>query len=143
MEGANALAWKLIAFSLLLSVLTMLVMLVVAPLIPNVYQTSDDVRQLATRFLRIYAFCLPLISFCNSAYFTLRSGGKTFVTFLFDSVFSCVIVAPTAYLLSRYTEIPIVWLFLCCESLDLVKCTVGFFMIRSGVWIQNIVKEEY
>ena len=32
-------------------------------------------------------------------YFTLRSGGKTVVTFLFDSVFTWVIVVPAAYLL--------------------------------------------
>ena len=86
---------------------------------------------------------MPIHAYSNAAYFTLRSGGKTFVTFLFDSVFSCLVVAPTAYVLSRFTDLPIVWLFLCCQSLELVKSVVGYVMIRSGVWIQNIVKEEY
>ena len=86
---------------------------------------------------------MPVNAYSNAAYFTLRSGGKTFITFLFDSVFSCVIVAPTAYLLSRFTALPILWLFLCCQSLELIKAAVGFFMIRSGVWIQNIVKDDF
>ena len=54
-----------------------------------------------------------------------------------------MVVAPTAYVLSRFTALPIVWLFFCCQSLELIKCFVGYGMIRSGVWIQNIVKEEY
>ena len=120
-----------------------LAMAALSGVFPRIYNTEPEIRALASRFILINAALMPVHAYANAAYFTLRSGGKTFVTFLFDSVFSCVIVAPTAYLLSRYTEIPIVWLFLCCESLDLVKCTVGFFMIRSGVWIQNIVKEEY
>ena len=86
---------------------------------------------------------MPVNSYANAAYFTLRSGGKTFVTFLFDSMFSCLVTAPTAYILSRFTNLPVVWLFLCCQSIELIKCLVGFLLIRSGVWIQTIVKEEY
>jgi len=39
----------------------------------------------------------------NALYFTLRAGGKTMVTFLFDSAFVWLINIPVAYVLSRYT----------------------------------------
>ena len=142
-EAAKATDRRLIVFTELICLVFGLAMAALSGVFPRIYNTEPEIRALASRFILINAALMPVHAYANAAYFTLRSGGKTFVTFLFDSVFSCVIVAPTAYLLSRYTEIPIVWLFLCCESLDLVKCTVGFFMIRSGVWIQNIVKEEY
>lgn len=134
---------KLIVFTELLCVFFGLVMAALSHVFPQIYKTEQTVRSLASSFILISAILMPVNAYSNAAYFTLRSGGKTFITFLFDSVFSCVIVAPTAYLLSRFTALPILWLFLCCQSLELIKAAVGFFMIRSGVWIQNIVKDDF
>ncbi len=134
---------KLIVFTELTCLVFGGVMAAVSGIFPKIYNTEPEVRRLASTFILINAALMPIHAYSNAAYFTLRSGGKTFVTFLFDSVFSCVVVAPTAYVLSRYTELPIVWLFLCCQSLELIKAVIGWLMIRSGVWIQNIVKEEY
>ena len=109
---------------------------------PRIYNTEESIRSLASSFILINAALMPVNAYSNAAYFTLRSGGRTFVTFLFDSVFSCAVVAPVAFCLSRFTNLPIVWLYLCCQSMELIKCVLGFFMIRSDVWIQNIVKDE-
>ena len=51
---------------------------------------------------------MPFCAFTHSSYFTLRSGGKTLVTFLFDSVFTWVIVVPVAFVLAKYTALGIV-----------------------------------
>ena len=139
MARAKDQAWKLIAFSLFISVGTLLVMLVVAPLIPRVYQTSDAVRRLATQFLRIYALCLPLISFCNSAYFILRSGGKTVLTFMFDSGYTWLIGVPVAWCLVHLTNLPVVTIYLLVQLADFVKCAFGYSLLRKGVWMNNIV----
>ena len=139
MEGAVSQAWKLIAFSIVLSVATMLIMNVVAPLIPRVYRTSDEVRGLATQLLRIYSFCLPLISFCNSAYFILRSGGKTIVTFLFDSGYTWIIAVPLAWCLVHLTGLPVQMIYLCVQLADFIKCVFGFILVRRGVWLNNMV----
>ena len=141
MRRANDQAWRLIAFSLFISFVTLLVMLVVAPLIPQVYQTSEAVRQLATQFLRVYALCLPLISFCNSAYFILRSGGKTLITFLFDSGYTWVISVPVAWCLVHLTSLPVVTIYLLVQLADIIKCTFGYVLLRRGVWMNNIVAQ--
>ena len=133
---------KLIVFTELACLVFGAAMALLAKPFPHIYNTEASVRQLATGFILISAALMPVNAYSNAAYFTLRSGGKTFVTFLFDSVFSCAVVAPVAYCLSRFTDLPILILFLCCQGTELIKCAVGFFMIRSGVWIQNIVKEE-
>ena len=139
MARAKDQAWKLIAFSLFLSACTLLLMLLIAPMIPRVYQTSDAVRQLATRLLRIFALCMPLMSFCNSAYFILRSGGKTLVTFLFDSCYTWVISVPIAWSLVHLTRLPVETIYLFVQLAEIIKCTFGFVLLRKGVWMNNIV----
>ena len=117
-------------------------MSLVAHLFPQIYNTSDSIRGFAASFIRICALCMPINALANACYFTLRSGGKTFVTFLFDSFYVCVLTVPMAFVLSRFTGLPIVPLFLCCQLADIGKCVVGLIMIRRGVWIQNIVGKE-
>ena len=33
-------------------------------------------------------------------------------------------------------------LYACCQGIEIVKCGIGYAMIRSGIWIHNIVKDE-
>lgn len=85
---------------------------------------------------------MPFDAFVHASYFTLRAGGKTFVTFLFDSVFIWLVSVPVAYVLSRFTSVPIVPLYACCQALQLIKCVVGAVLLKKGVWIHNIVSEK-
>lgn len=139
MRGAMDRAWKLTFFALALTVATLLVMLVAAPLIPAAYRTTDAVRALATSFLRIYALCMPLMSICNSAYFILRSGGKTLITFLFDCGYTWVIAVPLAWCLVHLTGMGVVMIYLCVQLADIVKCVFGFYLVKRGVWLNNMV----
>ena len=113
-------------------------MAAVAPFFPKIYDATDSVRMLATQLILISAIFLPFNGYTNAAYFTLRSGGQTLVTFLFDSCFVWAFCVPLAFVLSRFTDIPILWLFFICQSTDLIKCAIGAFMIRQGKWIQNL-----
>lgn len=141
MEEAKDTDTKLIVFSVLSCVGIGAILVLVAPLFPMLYNTSDQVKELATWFLRISAVCMPLAGFMHASYFTLRSGGKTIVTFLFDSVYMWCASIPLAFVLSRYTEMPIVPLFLSVQLVDVVKCVIGFILVKKGVWLQNIVEK--
>ena len=110
-----------------------------APLIPQIYNATDAVRSLASDFLLIMAVAMPINSLANACYFTMRSGGKTFITFLFDSVYVCVLTVPLAYAL-HFAGVPIVPLFFVCQMVDIGKCVIGLIMIKKGMWIHNIVK---
>lgn len=142
MEEAMDTDAKLIAFSVMSCMVIGGILAVSAPIYPMLYNTSDDVKELAAWFLRIAALCMPIAAFMHATYFTLRSGGKTIVTFLFDSVFLWGVSAPVAFVLSRYTDMPIVPLYLCVQLLDLIKCTIGFILVKKGVWLNNIVVKE-
>ena len=130
---------KLIAFSLVLSVAVGLLMALVAPLIPQAYNTTNTVKTLAEKLLLIYAAMMPLYSYTNSCYFTLRSGGKTLITFVFDSLFVWVVCIPVAFVLSRYTQMPILPMYAIVELTNLIKCGIGFVMVRQRKWVVNLV----
>lgn len=142
MDEAKDTDTKLIAFSVACCVGIGGILALTAPLFPMMYNTSEEVKGLATAFIRIVACCMPMAAFIHASYFTLRSGGKTIVTFLFDSVFLWCASIPLAYVLSRYTTLHVIPLYLACQLIDIIKCVIGFILVKKGVWIQNIVQEK-
>lgn len=142
MEEAKDTDRKLIAFSVALCFVIGAVMaLAAAPLFPRFYNTSGQVRKMAGIFIAEAACFMPVNAFLHATYFTLRSGGKTIVTFFFDSVFVWVISVPLAFLLSHLTDLSIYSIYFSVMSADLIKCVIGFVLVKKGVWLQNIVKE--
>lgn len=133
---------KLIAFSMLLCVAVGIVMAALSPFIPLIYNTSDNVRALASSLLLVVAICMPMHSFTNSCYFTLRSGGKTLITFVFDSLYLWVICVPVAFVLSRFTGIHILPMYIIVQALDLIKCVIGFYMVKSRKWVKDLVSQK-
>ncbi len=130
---------KLIAFSVFSCTCVALAMLVLAPLFPMLYNTEADVRELAKYFIMITAVFMPQNAFLHASYFTLRSGGKTIVTFLFDSVFIWCVSVTIAFTLSRFTSLPVTTVFILVQIGDIIKCIIGFILVKKGVWMQNIV----
>ena len=112
----------------------------ISGIFPLLYNTTQEVRDLAAMLICINAMMMPFISYTNATYFTLRSGGQTMVTFLFDSCFVWTVCVPLAFCLSRFTSISIVPLFAICQGTDLIKCVIGAFMIKQGKWIQNLTE---
>lgn len=106
---------------------------------PLLYDTTENSKKMATVFIIITALFFPLQGFLNSLYFTLRSGGKTVITFIFDSVFSWVVCGTCAFILSRFTNMHIYGIYICVQALDIIKVIVGYVMIKKGIWISNLV----
>ncbi len=131
---------KLMALSVVSCLLFGGLMAAVSGLFPQIYNTTAAVRHLATKMICICAIMMPFNAYTNAAYFTLRSGGQTLVTFLFDSCFVWVCCVPVAFCLSRFTTLPIVPLYAICQGLDLLKCAIGAIMIHRGAWIQNLAQ---
>lgn len=132
---------KMIFFSVACCSVVALIMIGVGRFFPSIYKTEESIKELATTFITISAAVMPICSFCHCTYFTLRSGGKTIITFLFDSVYTWVLVIPYAFVLANFTTLTIATVFFLVQFMEIVKAIIGFFMVRSGVWIQNIVNE--
>jgi Na+-driven multidrug efflux pump len=133
---------RLMAFSVFSAVCVGSLLAILAPLFPQMYNTTDEVRHIASGLLLIAALAAPIHSFVHVSYFTLRSGGKTWITFLFDCVYLWVLSIPLARFLSDCTTLPILPIYAICQFIDIVKCIIGFWMIKKGLWINNIVDEQ-
>ena len=133
---------KLIFFGIVICVFVGGALAAVAPLFPHIYNTTDAIRAMATKFIVIVGLCMPINSLASACYFTLRSGGKTLITFFFDSFYVCVLTVPLAMLLTHVFGVAIVPLYLICQLVDLGKCAVGVILIKKGIWIHNIVEEQ-
>lgn len=141
-EKAKDTANKMIFLSVAVCAVVGAVFAVSAPLFPKIYNTEESVKALAVVFMRISAMFMPVDSFNNASYFTLRSGGKTLITTLFDSVFVWAVNIPLAFCLTRFTQMDIIRIYFIVVASQLLKLAVGFFMVRSGVWAKNIVEKE-
>ena len=130
---------KLIFCAIVVCIGVGIVMGVLSPLIPNLYNTTDLVKELATKFLLVSSVLLPFNAFANSTYFTLRSGGQTGVTFIFDSGYIWVICVPVAFILSRFTGLPIFPLYAIVSALDILKCFIGAYLLKKGTWLRSLV----
>lgn len=133
---------KIIFFCVSMYVVIGGILMLLAPYIPYIYETEDVVRNLASKFLGTFALVLPIMAFNHCAYFTMRSGGRTIITFLFDSVFVWVISLPLAFTLSRFTNINIALLYFIIQFSECIKTVIGAILLKSGIWARNIISDR-
>lgn len=139
LKEAKVTATRMAAFSLLISFGMIIILGLLGPVFPHFYNTTDEIRELATKFIWAVAAATPFISLSNSEYFILRSGGKTIITFLFDSCFVCLVNVPVAICLTNFTAIHIVGIFFLVNMLEGVKALIGFIMVKKDIWLNTIV----
>lgn len=139
MKRANDEHTKLAFFSVAISLVFGALMACFASLFPMFYNTTAEIRALSTQLILVTSCYMPVHAYMNAAYFTIRSGGKTITAFIFDCVFLWVVNIPVAYILSYHTILYIVLVYVIVGSVDILKCILGFIMVKSGAWLQNIV----
>lgn len=137
-EEAKLAAYRLITFSVLSCFVMGGLLAAFSTVFPQIYNTTEEIQSLASKFILISAAFMPMHAFLHASYFTMRSGGKTVITFLFDSVYIWVASIPLAFCLTRFTTLTIVPIFFWCSMIDAIKCVIGFILVKKGVWIQNI-----
>ncbi|MBQ9269908.1 MAG: MATE family efflux transporter [Oscillospiraceae bacterium] len=129
---------KMIAFGMALCLFAAVLLAMAAPFFPKIYNTTEEVRSLANRLLWLDALFLTARGLYNSCYFTLRSGGKTLLTFLFDSVSMWVVNIPLALILAYCTGIALIPMFLIVQCADALKAVAGLILVKKGIWINNL-----
>lgn len=130
---------KLFMFTTLTSIGISAVMFCCGHLICRFYNTTDAVKDLAVYLIRVYAFVMPLHALTNASYFTLRSGGKTVITFLFDSGSVWLLMVPGAYALFYLAHLDIHALYPAVMGLEILKVVLGLVLVRKKVWMKTIV----
>ena len=139
-DDARKSSFTLTVFTALLCTGLTLGLIALSGVFPQLYDTTDDVRGLASGFIVITALFFPVQGILNSLYFTLRSGGKTLITFVFDSVFSWLVTVPAALLICNLTALPVLTVYAIIQGIDIFKIIIGAVMIKKGIWITNLTE---
>lgn len=141
LERAKDTDRKLIFFSFCLTILIGAILSLLSSYIPRIYKTEAAVQELAYLLILCAALTMPIDSLAVTGYFTIRSGGKTLITFLFDSAYSWVVTIPLAWCLVHFTNLPIVPLYFIVRFSGIIKSGLGLVLVHKGIWCQNIVAE--
>ena len=112
----------------------------ISGLFPMAFNTTEAVRSLAATLICIGAVLMPFHAFTFATFFTLRSGGQSWITFVFDSGYVWAICVPLAFCLSRFTGLSIIPLYAICQSTEFIKCFLGAWMLHKGSWIKNLTQ---
>ncbi len=132
---------KLIAFGLTVSLVLAALMCLIAPLFPQLYNTTDEIKTLASRFVMIMAAILPFGTLAHAGYFTLRSGGKTAITFIFDSGFMWLVNIPAAWCAAHLTSWNILLVYAASNSTDILKAAIGVVLVCRKKWVNNLTEK--
>ena len=140
-EKAQSDSLKLIVLSLLMSFVTCAIFIGCSFFIPLLYETTTEVRRMATIFMLIAASGMPGDSLCNATYFTIRSGGNTLISFIMDSGFVWCVCVLLATILIQFTPLGVYTIYFIIQLCNYVKGGFGLFLTRQGIWLNNIVED--
>ncbi|MBE0701422.1 MAG: MATE family efflux transporter [Acholeplasmataceae bacterium] len=138
LEVAKDNSKKLIAFSVFFAVFMGFILFGLSFFILDVYDVSDMTRNIAAFNIRVNALFIPIYSFNVAIYFTLRSGGDMRSTLMMDAGYMWIIPVPMALILSYLTTLPVSYMFLIVQSLDIPKMMFGLYRYQKGHWIKNL-----
>lgn len=140
-KAAEDSARKMRALAVAIGMLAGVWMVVLSPALPALFSETGRVASLATYMLIIAGISMPMIAYSQSAYFTLRTGGKVLHTFLFDTVFMWGCVVPAAWILAYLTDAPIETIYAVCVLLEIFKSLIGALLVRYVKWANHLVGE--
>jgi len=138
MKKARDIDNKIIATSIISAITFGGLMLIGAPFFPKIYNTTKEAKLIATHFIIVQSLFMPKDAFLHTSYFTIRAGGNTAITFLFDSVFMLGVSVPVAFALAKYTTLGAAMIFAIVHATDFLKCIVGFVLVKNGSWLKNL-----
>ncbi len=130
---------KLSVFAVLMSLGVTLIVVLVGYRIPMLYNTTEQSKEFAMYFIRTSALFFPFTAFANASYFTLRSGGRTGLTILYDSVLVMTVSVPAVFLLYYAAHLDIWKVYPIIQALEILKCLIGYAFLKKRIWVKNIV----
>lgn len=141
-ERAKQEAPQMIAFAGFMGLCVGILIVSLSAFFPLAYNTTAEVRSLATGFILVVGCYAPFNAILNSSYYTLRSGGKTVLTFFFDCGYVWGVNIPTALLLITMTSLPPVTVYILAQCTELLKLTIGVLLVKRGIWLNNITDHK-
>ena len=134
---ANTLSW----FMPLMAIFIGLLLIPISKFLPFMFNVEANILVQAKMMLMILMCCYPLNAF-NMCWVVgiCRAGGDTVFAAIIDVCFMWIIAIPLAACVAYFTNVQPYIIYICLLSEQIFKAIVGFYRIKSGKWLHNVVE---
>ena len=131
---------KCLVLSVVLGALMSGLLIIMSPHLVNIFNVSQEVKNLALKTLKVIAVCLILTAFNYTAIVgILRSGGDTLFGLLVDGLTVWLVGVPIAFVTAKFIGLPIYWVIAFIRMEDTVKFILSFHRVLRNDWARSIV----
>ncbi len=135
-------AYTILKLSFGIGILFSIVLAIVAPVFPAIFNMSSavtsDALSLATKMLYIVAFALSAQYTYVAGYMILRIGGDMRSTLLLDSGYMWCVNILILFILSTTTNLNVLVLMFIGHFTDVVKMLIAIYFVRKEKWLVNL-----
>lgn len=134
---ANRISW----FMPLMAVFIGLLLIPISKLLPFMFNVEANILDQAKIMLMILMCFYPMNAF-NMCWVVgvCRAGGDTIFAAIIDVCFMWIIAIPLAACVAYFTNVQPYIIYVCLLSEQVFKFIAGFYRIKSGKWLNNVVE---
>lgn len=130
---------RFMLLSIIAGIITGLVIALLAPVLPEFFKVSNEVKGQARTLIYIFALVLIFKSFnITMVVGILRSGGDTVTAMLMDIFGVWGIGIPLAAIGAFIWGLPVEQVYLLASLEEIIKVLYGFYRFKSRKWINNL-----
>lgn len=143
-EEAKENAEKVTKLTFLMGVVLGAIIIILSPWIPHLFVGVDpEQKKLATKLLIIYFAFVPVFVICSADAVVLRAGGKALLVLILEEGLMWLLAIPLVFLLAKYTNVSIIWLYIIVQIVDLLKAIFGTILRHKVDWAKNLTVEYH
>jgi putative MATE family efflux protein len=141
-EEAKSNAYKLIFLGVVIGLIIGALFIVFSGVIPLLFdEVTPEQKALASQLFIVYGCFIPIFAIAVCCFVILRTGGKTRLILLLDSFSMWIITVPMTWLIVLFTPLPLVWIYVLVQSVDLLKSAVGLILLKKSNWAVNLTTD--
>ena len=132
-------AKKVYWLGFLISVVCGVLIIILSPVIPLMFKEVDqNQKAVATEMLFAYGFLIWGSCMYCCCYVTLKTGGEAVTTFIIDSGLMWLVAVPLAWVLVKYTDLSLVYIYSIIVGFDILKFLASYYFVKKDKWLNNL-----
>ena len=129
--------------SFIMGILSAIVILILRPIIVNLYNVSDYTKSIAKQIMISTAILSVFKSVSSNIMMgVLRGGGDNKFVFISEMIFMWLVSIPLGFLSAFVLKLPVFIVFLIIKSDEVLKAIAGVLRVINGKWIVDITKNN-
>ena len=142
-EKVKEYANTICVLSFIMGILSAIVILVLRPIIVNLYNVSDYTKSIAKQIM-ISTAILSVFKSVSSIIMmgVLRGGGDNKFVFISEMIFMWLVSIPLGFLSAFVLKLPVFIVFFIIKFDEVLKAITGVFRVLRGKWIVDVTKNS-